>query len=73
MVLAGRARWSGDGVKRVIERGHGLFGNGVPVGNWVGASGGRGGERRGYRGTVGNSQGRKRWWDCRAEIVNWIG
>ncbi|ONI00572.1 hypothetical protein PRUPE_6G095900 [Prunus persica] len=41
-LVTGRASWSRDSIKRVIERGHGLFSNGVPVWNWVGVSGGWG-------------------------------
>lgn len=72
-LVTGRASRSRDSRKRVIERGHGLLSNGVPVWNWVGVSGGWGWERWGYRGTIGNSQRRERRRNCRAQIATGIG
>ncbi|PQQ20541.1 hypothetical protein Pyn_01181 [Prunus yedoensis var. nudiflora] len=41
-LVMGRASRSRDSIKRVIERAHGLFSNGVLVWNWVGVFGGWG-------------------------------
>ncbi|GAV59627.1 hypothetical protein CFOL_v3_03158 [Cephalotus follicularis] len=35
LVVVSWASWGRSSIKRVIERGHGLLGNGLPIGYWL--------------------------------------